>query len=1291
MSDHKNSPYCSRVWSLFAISLLVSHFAPAFAEPAVPRELWGSAELSAWEQACVAETWPRRAICFEGTVPKAYAEQLAACEVAFRVARSIALLQEGKVAQAMALADHCARELALPDWLSALIEGPNVAAGDIPPLPWLGDDPALADYRSARLNRPTGGTADAGSVPDSLTAAQFRSWLETPPEESGVPPLSSLAAIACEMLRAGVADVSMTRARADAWRAYCRDAAPAVEVLRHRALAALARAATEVERTDLLLSVGLPGGLATEVKQARLEPFGGHQTIALAVDGEETGRLSLRLLLADADKLLGPVRGGMLRVTRGDRSRWAEPLCVGDRLAAAAEAVPEQTGDGRLCIRCDLGPVAPQTSAVRVRVKGPSRGSLATLTVEGADAPLVRESLYHDFRTMETEIGEEGITVELPMDLSLVRVAADVRVWPTWREELHRREMELRETLAELSGAGNSGNQSVRNAASGIMMRVKRAAPKGATEELYLDVERVATGLKAGEPACGSRRDELLGGLRPWVDRVTALEMIRTESEAAAGLRVRLPEQVRVVSWLPLEAEPSPQGSREVCIGLHVPAAPTLPPTDPDATVTLQQAAAALDALLQDARHGQVAPAEYHAAARAWAMAATQPEDWDNRTMVSSWLLENHSRRPLAELAQREVTATYERLKQDNEAWLKEVKELPAELAATLPAPVSQVLTTRGELGSDMPMPPGAAVVHQIFAGGLWRMTDPALDMRPRYLFTHLGSYASFYSERLEALSALRLRLEEDHLPRVRRLLAARLTHNREVERLRALAELVGRGAGFDRDLIVPEGDPAVRYLLLAQTYSAGAVRAVAAWEEMTRRRGEWIASVAERCVAGGERLARKERLLRAELHLRRTQQAAELLGFVENAGALQAALEPLVQTTQAVLPGAPSETALPLDLAGARWETVAAGLGAWQATLSRQLATAAQDPQMRGGALAAGSGGLPEILAALEEACGATAAGCDEAARQEVEIAATVKEYHELEREARLNPVPLYAAVEGAESLAALVDRNGRPSREGETEIRRVVDEQLLPRSWQTEFDATWQPQVERLRATGETFRRHRSLFSRAARVYEKYAPTVAMGRARWSEKILPLADNCRAAETAQAQQAALAELYAAFDSRLGYSNEQRAAVLGDRVELPEVDAELLPAVAAAAAAYCETAASQLMASAGKLRETAATIEALTPEQAATHSWRQRAQLELDLADGQVQLGRQPGARCMAWLQTTLVRAGLSTAAETLAAAIQAHAQAAGDLETAYQARLATPLPETVVASEPVAGPGEG
>ncbi len=1247
--------------------------------------------MSAWEQACVAETWPQRAVCFEGTVPQAYAEQMAACGVAFRVARSMALLQEGMVAEAVALAEHCARELALPDWLSALIEGPQVAAGDIPPLPRSGDDPALADRRSARLSRLTGGAEGDGSVPASLTAAQFRAWLETPVEDTGSPSPGSLAAVACEMLRAGVADASMTRARADAWRAYCADAAPAVEVLRHRALAVLARAVTEVERTDLLLSVGLADGLATEVEQARLEPFGGHQTVALAVDGEEAGRLSLRLRLVDADKLLGPVRGGMLWVTRRDRTRWAEPLCVGERLAGAAEAVAGRIEDGRLCIRCDLGPVAPHTSAVLVRVKGPSRGSLATLTVEGADAPLVRESRYHDFRTTKTEVGEEGITVELPLDLSLVRVAADVRVWPAWREELYRREMELPRMLAELSGVGAGGNQSVRNAASGITMRVKRAAPKGATEELYLDVERAATGLKGGEPASGQRRDELLGGLRSWVDRVIALEMIRTESERAPGPRVSLPEQVRVVSWLPLETGPSTQGSRDVRIGLHVPAAPTLPPTAAGTTVTLQQAAAAMDALLQDAQHGQIAPAEYHAAARAWAMAAAQPKDWDNRTMVSSWLLENHSRRPVAELAQREVTATYERLKQENEAWLKEVRKLPAELAATLPAPVSQVFTTRGELGSDMPMPPGAGVVHQAFAGGLWRMTDPALDMRPRYLLTHLGSYAAFYSERLEALGALRLRLEEDHLPRVRRLLAARLAHSREVERLRTPAELVGRGARLDRDLIVPEGDPAVRYLLLAQTHSAGAVQAVAVWEEMTRRRGEWIASVAERCVAGGERLARRERLLRAELHLRRTEQAAELLGLAENAGALQSALEPLVQTTQAVLPGAPSETALPLDLAGARWETVAAGLEAWQATLSSQLAAAAQYPGAQGAALAVGSGGLSETLAALEEACRAAAADCDEAARQQVGIAATVAEYHELEREARLEPVPLYAAVKGAAGLAALVDRNGRPSREGDAEIRRLVDEQLLPRSWRTDFDATWQPQVERLRAVAGVFRRHCALFARAAQVYEQYAPTVAMGRTRWSEKILPLVDNCRAAETAQAQQAALAELYAAFDSRLGYSNEQRAAVLGDRVELPQVDAELLPAVAAAAAAYCETAASQLMASATALRKTAAAIEALTPEQAATHPWRERAQLGLDLADGELQPGRLPGARCMAWLQATLVRAGLSTAADTLAAAMQARAEAAGALETTYQARFATPPPETVVASESTPGPSEG
>ena len=156
---------------------------------------------------------------------------------------------------------------------------------------------------------------------------------------------------------------------------------------------------------------------------------------------------------------------------------------------------------------------------------------------------------------------------------------------------------------------------------------------------------------------------------------------------------------------------------------------------------------------------------------------------------------------------------------------------------------------------------------------------------------------------------------------------AACLAHAAKVEALRPLADLAGMGGRFDNDLVIPEGCAQVRYLVSGVGQVPGAVAALERWQEMTQRQAAWVQTLADRHVAQGRRLWEREKLLRAEIQLRQTAQAAELETLCRRMADLQAAVEPTLLVTQRALPGAAGDHDLPEDMQGARWETIAAAL----------------------------------------------------------------------------------------------------------------------------------------------------------------------------------------------------------------------------------------------------------------------------------------------------------------------------------------------------------------------------
>lgn len=565
-----------------------------------------------------------------------------------------------------------------------------------------------------------------------------------------------------------------------------------------------------------------------------------------------------------------------------------------------------------------------------------------------------------------------------------------------------------------------------------------------------------------------------------------------------------------------------------------------------------------------------------------------------------------------------------------------------------------------------MPMPPSETTVHLALGGTLWRLTDPAFDPRPRPLLTHLRRYMGFYTQREQGLQALLASVQDGYARSIAQLLAERISHARKVEGLRSLAELAGMGGRFDNDLVITEGCAQVRYLVSAAGQVPGAVAAVERWQEMTQRQAAWVQTLADRHVAQGQRVHDREKLLRAEIQLRQTAQASELEALSRRMAELQAAVEPALVATQRALPGAAGDRALPEDMQGARWETIADVLEAWELSLRGLM------PQVvttLGGAKAAPDS-LKDILAFLQRVCGQAAAGCRTGSACREQVADTVARYHELEGTVRSDPTVAFAALKGPEALATLVDHNGRPTREGDAEVRRAVDDELLlPRNWQAGFGADLDPSFEKLRVLEVAFGRAELTFSQSLEVYGRYRPAVETGKARWCGQIEPLAEQCRVATTEDALLSAIGRLYEAFDTRPGFSMDQRAQVLGDKIGLPEVDRELAPAVAAAGARYSELCALRYALAARELTAATETLAGLTTEQAGTHAWRDRARMEADLAENlEPQVPTLPG-RCADWLAATMQTMGQTAALEASAQAKAAYESAKTALDAAYRA----------------------
>jgi len=248
-------------------------------------------------------------------------------------------------------------------------------------------------------------------------------------------------------------------------------------------------------------------------------------------------------------------------------------------------------------------------------------------------------------------------------------------------------------------------------------------------------------------------------------------------------------------------------------------------------------------------------------------------------------------------------------------------------------------------------------------------------------------------------------------------------------------------------------------------------------------------------------------------------------------------------------------------------------------------------------------------------------------------------------------------------------VDSNGRPTREGDALVRKSVDDELLlPRNWQPAFDARLAPAFQQLRALEVAFQRAELAFSQSLEVYGRYRPVVDTGKDRWCRQIEPLAEQCRLVTTEDALLAAIAKLYEAFDTRPGFSMDQRAQVLGDRIDLPEVDRELAPAIAAAGARYSELCALRYALAARELTAAAEALAGLTAEQVGAHAWRDRARMAADLAESiEPQAPALPG-RCADWLAAAMETMGQTAAIEACTQARAAHETACTALDAAYR-----------------------